>query len=86
MGGDIEIKVRGPENMRLSCFYFLEEILGVLEQVILVLHIIHGIFIMLKDEISTNKIPMFLVCLLTSIYATRLWTQLHQDCHQNDAC
>lgn len=32
-GGDIEIKVRGPARMRLACFYFLEEILGVLDQV-----------------------------------------------------
>jgi len=32
-GGHVEIKVRGPSHMKSNCFYFLEEILAIFEQV-----------------------------------------------------
>ncbi|XP_059474229.1 death-associated protein kinase 1-like isoform X2 [Neocloeon triangulifer] len=34
-GGHVEIKVRGPSHMKSNCFYFLEEIMAIFEQVIL---------------------------------------------------
>ncbi|XP_065333506.1 death-associated protein kinase 1-like isoform X1 [Cloeon dipterum] len=34
-GGHVEIKVRGPSHMKSNCFYFLEEILVLFEQVMI---------------------------------------------------
>ena len=34
-GDNIQVRVRGPEGSKRACFYFLEEILGIIDQVLL---------------------------------------------------